>query len=240
MRLVRKPKVYLIDKQMLDDEAVGTLHSDSGARNWVTNTRVSAEALVETAGLTCHRSFGSLRPGRNKAYTYHVLQMGHGSVLEHGMFAYIETVVSRILTRELVRHRSGWAHSQSNQRYVNESDVAVLVAHQMEAYMAWGDRRWTDSPKGGAAIGQDRTGDMKNDLAAYSHPMRLPLREVLRHPGLAGPPKVGSRGTSHHASRRHGSDGRSHGQRSWPPPRLRATCQSLGQPPRSTAFLSLC
>ena len=104
MKLVLEPKVYLIDRQTVDDEAVWSFLGESVAPNCVTDTQVSAEELVEIAGRTCSMSFDNLRLGGNKGYIDHLLQMGHGSVLEHGMFAFIETAVSRILPHELVRH----------------------------------------------------------------------------------------------------------------------------------------
>jgi thymidylate synthase (FAD) len=51
----------------------------------------------------------------------HILEVGHGSVLEHAVWNFIFTGVSRTLTHELIRHRAGWAYSQLSQRYVDES-----------------------------------------------------------------------------------------------------------------------
>src|SRR5262249_36540115 len=45
----------------------------------------------------------------------------HGSVLEHAVWNFVFTGVSRSCTHELVRHRAGWAYSQLSQRYVDES-----------------------------------------------------------------------------------------------------------------------
>ena len=50
------------------------------------------------------------------------MEVKHGSVLEHAVYTFILTGVSRSLTHELVRHRAGWAYSQLSQRYVDESD----------------------------------------------------------------------------------------------------------------------
>ena len=62
----------------------------------------------------------------DKADIGHILEVGHGSVLEHAAWNMIFTGVSRSLTHELVRHRAGWAYSQLSQRYVDES-VAEYV-----------------------------------------------------------------------------------------------------------------
>jgi thymidylate synthase (FAD) len=47
-------------------------------------------------------------------------------VLEHAVWNFIFTGISRSLTHELIRHRAGWGYSQLSQRYVDES-VAEYV-----------------------------------------------------------------------------------------------------------------
>jgi thymidylate synthase (FAD) len=66
-------------------------------------------------------SFAKPRPGGNGAYLHHILEVGHGSVLEHAVFNLIITGVSRSFTHELIRHRAGFGYSQLSQRYVDES-----------------------------------------------------------------------------------------------------------------------
>src|SRR5262245_66684403 len=68
-------------------------------------------------------SFARPRPGGNAKYFDHLLEVGHGSVLEHAVWNFIFTGVSRSLTHELIRHRAGFGYSQLSQRYVNESDA---------------------------------------------------------------------------------------------------------------------
>jgi thymidylate synthase (FAD) len=71
-------------------------------------------------------SFKKPRPGGNSAYLGHIKEVGHGSVLEHSVWNFIITGVSRSFTHELVRHRAGFGYSQLSQRYVDES-VADFV-----------------------------------------------------------------------------------------------------------------
>lgn len=84
------------------------------------------EQLSEYAGRVCYMSQSN--PGRKttEQYLTHILDMGHGSVLEHGMFSYLIEGVSRALTHELIRHRVGTAISQLSQRFVDESDTAFV------------------------------------------------------------------------------------------------------------------
>lgn len=172
MKLIFEPRVYLIGQQTVNDEAVFEfLANESTAPNWLTDTPVAGEELIEIAGRTCYMSFPTPRPGGNKGCMDHILASGHGSVIEHQVFTFIVTGVSRSFSHELVRHRAGWAYSQLSQRYVDESDVAFVVPpalySEVEAYQAWHEGGCEESPKGPALAGQDWVREMENDLAAY-------------------------------------------------------------------------
>jgi thymidylate synthase (FAD) len=81
------------------------------------------DKIPEIAGRVCYMSFDKPRPGKNKAYLEHIKETKHGSVLEHTLFNFILTGISRSLTHELVRHRVGTAFSQLSQRYVDHNPV---------------------------------------------------------------------------------------------------------------------
>ncbi len=125
IRLLREPTVYLVGRQIVSDAEVERFLTDHGI-SWQTDTEVAGEHLVETAGRICYMSFARPRPGGNKTYIGHILEVGHGSVLEHAAWNMVFTGISRSLTHELVRHRAGWGFSQLSQRYVDES-VAEYV-----------------------------------------------------------------------------------------------------------------
>lgn len=127
LKLCFEPNVYLISAQIIDDEQVFEFLSNNDAPFWRTDTGVPAEELVEIAGRLCYMSFKNPSPKTNAAYIKHLLEVGHGSVLEHAVFTLLIEGVSRSLTHELVRHRAGFAYSQLSQRYVDESDVAFVV-----------------------------------------------------------------------------------------------------------------
>jgi thymidylate synthase (FAD) len=90
-------------------------------------TVTDLDAIPEFAGRVCYHSFGRPRPGGNEAYIEHILQEGHGSVLEHSYVTLLITGVSRSLTHELIRHRAGTAFSELSQRYVEPSDDVGFV-----------------------------------------------------------------------------------------------------------------
>jgi thymidylate synthase (FAD) len=140
IRVLREPGVYLVGRQVVDASFLDRFLSDHGV-SWQTDTEIAAEHLVETAGRVCYMSFAKPRPGGNKAYIGHILEVGHGSVLEHGVWNFIFTGISRTCTHELVRHRAGWGYSQLSQRYVDESVAEYVepdcIADQPELHKIW-------------------------------------------------------------------------------------------------------
>jgi len=124
--ILRDPKVYLVGRQQVDEAAVAEFLADHNVTKWSTDTEEAGETLVEVAGRLCYMSFARPRPGGNKAYIGHILEVGHGSVLEHAVFNLIITGVSRSFTHELVRHRAGFGYSQLSQRFVDESECSFV------------------------------------------------------------------------------------------------------------------
>jgi thymidylate synthase (FAD) len=120
VRVIRRPTVYLVGRQTVDQGVVDQFLADHGVA-WETDTEVAGEELAEVAGRLCYLSFARPRPGGNKAYLGHIKEVGHGSVLEHAVWNFVFVGVSRSLTHELVRHRAGLGFSQLSQRYVDES-----------------------------------------------------------------------------------------------------------------------
>jgi thymidylate synthase (FAD) len=142
IRVLREPAVYLVGRQLVDQAALDRFLSDHGV-SWQTDTEVAAEHLSEVAGRVCYMSFARPRPGGNKAYLDHILEVGHGSVLEHAAWNFVFTGVSRSLTHELIRHRAGFGYSQLSQRYVDESVAEYVepdaIAADPELHALWLD-----------------------------------------------------------------------------------------------------
>jgi thymidylate synthase (FAD) len=125
IRIITEPSIYLIGKQTVDDAMLERFLGDHGV-SWSSDSEVAAEVLTETAGRLCYLSYAKPRPGGNATYLKHIKEVGHGSVLEHAVWSFLITGVSRSLTHELVRHRAGFSYSMLSQRYVDES-VAEYV-----------------------------------------------------------------------------------------------------------------
>lgn len=138
MRIITNPTVYLVGKQMFNQPELDRFLSDHGIQ-WDSDSDKPAEIITETAGRICYMSFAKPRPGGNAAYLHHIKEVGHGSVLEHAVWNFVITGVSRTLTHELVRHRAGWAYSMLSQRYVDES-----VAEYVCPDIIWADPELRD------------------------------------------------------------------------------------------------
>ncbi len=119
MNIIREPKVYLVGRQDLDRSQIDRFLDEQGMA-WQTDTEVGGEQLAEASGRLCYLSFGKGRK-TNAEYLGNIIAQKHGSVLEHAVWNFVITGVSRSFTHELVRHRAGFAYSQLSQRYVDES-----------------------------------------------------------------------------------------------------------------------
>ena len=139
--VIREPKVYLVGRQAIDEDGLAQFLAAQDVTRWSTDTEEAGEALVEVAGRLCYKSYARPRPGGNAAYIGHILEVGHGSVLEHAVFNFIITGVSRSFTHELVRHRAGFGFSQLSQRFVDESSCAFVepdaIAEDPELHRIW-------------------------------------------------------------------------------------------------------
>lgn len=141
MKIIREPQVYLLGSQVTQQAEIDRFLADHDVAHWTTDTAVGAEKLCEVAGRVCYMSFAKPRPGGNSAYIHHLLEVGHGSVLEHAVFNLLITGASRSFTHELVRHRAGFGYSQLSQRYVDESTADFVepdcIAEDPELHAVW-------------------------------------------------------------------------------------------------------
>ena len=111
-----------------------------GAGEWSPGDyKSNGELLVEVAGRTCYKSFGTelnknLTRVRSDHHGYigNILKTKHGSVLEHSSTTVGFVNVSRIFTHELVRHRAGCAYSQESMRFVRLEDVGMYIPSCIE------------------------------------------------------------------------------------------------------------
>lgn len=129
MLKVATPKVTMIGSTAGFHVAINDLGMESD------DLATSSETLMEFAGRSCYQSFHkpSKATEANEDYLANILKQGHESVLEHASFTFYIEGVSRALTHELIRHRH-LSYSQLSQRFVDESDTAIVLPPAVEEY----------------------------------------------------------------------------------------------------------
>ncbi len=94
--------------------------------------------LVYTACRTCYSELppdeifrravsGEVAPAKMQQLISRVIESGHGSTIEHIVFTFGISGVSRTLSHQLVRHRAGVAFDQQSQRYVTFKAAATML-----------------------------------------------------------------------------------------------------------------
>ncbi len=97
--------------------------------------------LIYTACRTCYSELapddiferavdGRISPEKQRELIGRVIESGHGSTIEHVVFTFAITGVSRTLSHQLVRHRAGVAFDQQSQRYVSYKKGASTMLPQ--------------------------------------------------------------------------------------------------------------
>jgi thymidylate synthase (FAD) len=70
---------------------------------------------------------GDFDPMKMQKLISGVIESGHGSTIEHVVFTFAISGVSRTLSHQLVRHRAGVAFDQQSQRYVTYKGAATML-----------------------------------------------------------------------------------------------------------------
>ncbi len=94
--------------------------------------------LIYTACRTCYSELepddiferatsGQVATEKQQNLVRKVIESGHGSTIEHIVFTFGISGVTRTLSHQLVRHRAGVAFDQQSQRYVNYKRPAYMV-----------------------------------------------------------------------------------------------------------------
>jgi thymidylate synthase (FAD) len=142
-----EPKVFLIAESKIDYGQIEAMLADLGqdiALKWFDNTKTASksdgELLTEVSGRICYKSFGiGLNPNVTKIrqnsqdYIDNTLAKGDGSIFEHATCTFAFLNVSRILTHELVRHRTGVAISQESLRYVRPTSLKFWLPPELQS-----------------------------------------------------------------------------------------------------------
>jgi thymidylate synthase (FAD) len=81
-----------------------------------------------------------------------VIESGHGSTIEHIVFTFGISGVSRTLSHQLVRHRAGVAFDQQSQRYVKFKGAATMLPATIEEGDPDLRRRYEDQVDGALGL----------------------------------------------------------------------------------------
>jgi thymidylate synthase (FAD) len=121
------PKVYVISRPTLDENALQAFLQDEATSLERTSGATQGEEVIEVAGRLCYLSFG--QPHKYKhtdKYIAHLIEQGHESVLEHISWSVILTGITRACSHQIVRHRVGFSFSQLSQQYYDESNAEMV------------------------------------------------------------------------------------------------------------------
>jgi thymidylate synthase (FAD) len=94
--------------------------------------------LIYTACRTCYSELtpedifrkaadGEIDQAKMQRLISNVIESGHGSTIEHVVFTFGISGVSRTLSHQLVRHRAGVAFDQQSQRYVTFKKASTML-----------------------------------------------------------------------------------------------------------------
>lgn len=192
VKIITDPTVYVTARMQIDNKNLDRFLKEHTSGNWC---RISdqlgenygyrdSDQIPEIAGRLCYMSFDKPRPGGTPVYLDHIKEVGHGSVIEHTVFGFIFTGVSRSLSHELVRHRSGWSYSQLSQRYVEETDGCYVQPKDIQHGDEEEKQLWLDETLEGHLRYVTRVGRLKE---------KIKQKEYKRYVTLAA-----KTGTSYH------------------------------------------
>jgi thymidylate synthase (FAD) len=120
--------------------------------------------LIYTACRTCYSELdpddiferattGQVATEKQQDLIRRVIESGHGSTIEHIVFTFGISGVTRTLSHQLVRHRAGVAFDQQSQRYLNYKKPSYMVPGSLQ-----------DAP---AEMREQFTSQMDESLAFY-------------------------------------------------------------------------
>src|SRR5437899_5183432 len=125
--------------------------------------------LIYTACRTCYSELtpedifdrattGQIDHAKMQKLISGVIESGHGSTIEHVVFTFGISGVSRTLSHQLVRHRAGVAFDQQSQRYVTYKGPATMLPATIEDADPSLRARYEDQVRGALDVYGDLVG----------------------------------------------------------------------------------
>ncbi len=139
------------------------------------------QEIMKFAGQLCYLSLGEKRTKNKDAgkYFQHLIESGHGSVLEHVNCGFLFWGVSRSFTHEIVRHRVGTAFSQVSQRYVGADKVRFVERpeYQKDLSLHWAFESRIDATR---AAYEDITEELLKIRTPVEHESKTDARKAVQ------------------------------------------------------------
>jgi thymidylate synthase (FAD) len=133
------PKVFLVGYSALDMGGLTDYLTYTKQLDFLDSVKAAKDAGISEAEIMCSMyaklCYKSLTLGKNsnitrtrdiKANLEGCHDTGHGSVFEHVNLNFVVTDCSRVYTHEQVRHRAGWAYSQTSGRYCRLDQIDLV------------------------------------------------------------------------------------------------------------------
>ena len=125
--------------------------------------------LIYTACRTCYSELepdeifrraegGEIEVAKMQRLISNVIESGHGSTIEHVVFTFGISGVSRTLSHQLVRHRAGVAFDQQSQRYVTFKKAATMLPQTIAEADPDVRERYEDQIEGAMSLYADLVG----------------------------------------------------------------------------------
>ena len=125
--------------------------------------------LIYTACRTCYSELtpeeifrraadGEIDQAKMQRLINGVIESGHGSTIEHVVFTFGISGVSRTLSHQLVRHRAGVAFDQQSQRYVTYKKAATMLPQSIAEADPELRERYEEQVEGSMALYGDLVG----------------------------------------------------------------------------------
>jgi thymidylate synthase (FAD) len=125
--------------------------------------------LIYTACRTCYSELepdeifrraetGEIEVAKMQRLISNVIESGHGSTIEHVVFTFGISGVSRTLSHQLVRHRAGVAFDQQSQRYVTFKKAATMLPQTIADADPEVRERYADQIEGAMSLYGDLVG----------------------------------------------------------------------------------
>jgi thymidylate synthase (FAD) len=160
--------------------------------------------IIYTACRTCYSEltpediFGKAERGeidvaKMQRLISNVIESGHGSTIEHVVFTFGISGVSRTLSHQLVRHRAGVAFDQQSQRYVTFKKAATMLPQTIAEAPADVRERYEEQIQGSMSLYGDLVGaGIPGEDARFVFPnatrtnlvMTVNLRALIHMSGL--------------------------------------------------------